>query len=199
MTYFSKKEARKKIRAQRNALSDKQRLEYSMAISQIINKSTVYKKSTNIALYCPFDGEIDPTLIINDTNKLRKRHYLPKLPRLKNGALLFGEITTLSKFKENKFGIPEPISGSSRTKKPAQMDLVLTPLVAFDKSGNRLGMGGGFYDKTFSFLKQRQHWLRPQLFGVAYEFQCLEKITTEPWDTPLAGVFTEKGVYYFPN
>lgn len=56
---------------------------------------------------------------------------------------------------------------------PLALDLVMVPLVAFGQQGHRVGMGGGYYDRTFSFLRYRQHWRRPLLLGTAYEFQCI--------------------------
>ena len=76
------------------------------------------------------------------------------------------------------------------------LDLVLVPLVAFDDRGNRLGMGGGYYDQTFAFLSQRQHYRRPTLLGVAYEFQRLVALPVQAWDIPLDGVATEKRVQW---
>ena len=66
---------------------------------------------------------------------------------------------------------------------------------AFDASGERLGMGAGFYDRHFSFLKHRSAWRRPRLLGLAYEFQRTSGIDVRPWDVPLWGVVTELGVY----
>ena len=74
---------------------------------------------------------------------------------------------------------------------------MLVPLVAFDGAGNRLGMGGGFYDRTFAYLRTRAVWKRPQLIGVAYEFQRLEALPVQTWDIPLQGIATEKRLYNF--
>jgi 5-formyltetrahydrofolate cyclo-ligase len=69
------------------------------------------------------------------------------------------------------------------------------PLVAFDPSGNRLGMGGGFYDRTFSYLRNRKFWTKPLLIGIAYEFQRLDSLTPSPWDVPLQAIATEKSLH----
>ena len=57
-------------------------------------------------------------------------------------------------------------------------------------------MGGGFYDRTLAYLRQRTHWLRPRLIGLAHECQRVERIAPQPWDIPLDGVATELGVYW---
>jgi 5-formyltetrahydrofolate cyclo-ligase len=78
-----------------------------------------------------------------------------------------------------------------------ELDLVLTPLVAFDERGVRLGVGRGYYDRTFKFLRHRSHWRRPKLLGVAYELQLVGPLTPSSWDVPLWGVVTEDRVRRF--
>jgi 5-formyltetrahydrofolate cyclo-ligase len=74
---------------------------------------------------------------------------------------------------------------------PLALDLVLTPLVGFDHKGNRLGMGGGYYDRSFAFLLRRQNWKKPRLVGLAYDFQQLDKLPAKNWDVPLTAVATD--------
>ncbi len=75
------------------------------------------------------------------------------------------------------------------------MDLVLIPLVGFDADGNRLGMGAGFYDRTFAFLQQNKRPTKPYLLGIAYEIQKIDQIIAETWDVRLDGIVTEKNFY----
>ena len=72
-----------------------------------------------------------------------------------------------------------------------ELDVVVTPLVAFDNQRNRIGMGGGYFDRTFTYLRNRQYWLRPKLIGVAFECQRVATIAPNPWDIPIFRVFTE--------
>ena len=95
-----------------------------------------------------------------------------------------------------RFGIPEPARIHDRRIKSIALDLVLLPLVAFDTAGHRLGMGGGYYDHSFEFIRRRVHWNKPRLVGLAYEFQRLPLIEPEPWDVSLDAVATEQGVYH---
>ncbi len=95
--------------------------------------------------------------------------------------------------RKNNFGIAEP--GDRGRILTAELDVVLVPLVGFDDAGNRLGMGGGFYDRHFSFLRSRTHFRRPRLIGVAYEMQRLPKLPTDPWDVPLWAVVTDRGIH----
>ncbi len=95
----------------------------------------------------------------------------------------------------NKFGILEPACKPKYWLKPRQMDLMLLPLVAFDEAGNRLGMGGGFYDRSLAHLKLRQHVRKPYLIGLAHECQKAGNVLVQSWDVPLNAIVTEKRVY----
>ncbi len=104
----------------------------------------------------------------------------------------FASVGAGIEFELNQYGIPEP--RPVELIDPRSLDLVLTPLVAFDDSGNRLGMGAGYYDRCFAFLGHRKFWFSPpKLVGVGYSVQHVEPITAAPWDIPLWGIITEKG------
>ena len=112
-------------------------------------------------------------------------------PILDHQSLKFARWTEQTCLQKNRFGIDEPID--SETIPTKQLDLVLAPLVAFDQQGTRLGMGGGYYDRTFAFLAECARPAGLKLVGVAYEFQ--RAILPEPrsWDIPLDAVVTELG------
>ena len=97
---------------------------------------------------------------------------------------------------KNCFGIKEPEIIKENVILPGDLDLIFLPLVAFDKDGNRLGRGSGYYDHTFAFLKT-QSIKKPLLVGIAYEFQKIDKIPTDEWDVHLDLVVTEKNIYQF--
>jgi 5-formyltetrahydrofolate cyclo-ligase len=107
----------------------------------------------------------------------------------------FAELDVRAQLGTNFFGILEP--DPSRRTDPRRLDLVLTPLVAFDDHGVRIGVGRGYYDRCFRFLRPRQIWHRPKLLGVAYELQHVPVIPPEPWDVPLWGAVTEAGLRRF--
>src|SRR5690606_28904822 len=94
--------------------------------------------------------------------------------------------------RSNRFGIPEP--HGARTLGARWLDLVFTPLVAFDAHGMRLGMGAGFYDRAFAFRRWRTVWRGPRLVGLAYSFQQAARIEAAPHDVLLDAVVTENGV-----
>ncbi len=103
--------------------------------------------------------------------------------------LRFVEVTRESPLKRSDFGLLEPIDGEEI--EPLNLDVVITPLVAFDSAGSRIGMGGGYYDRTFAVLRQRTNWLHPKLTGVAFSCQKVRKIKANPWDIGLWKVITE--------
>jgi 5-formyltetrahydrofolate cyclo-ligase len=103
------------------------------------------------------------------------------------------------RLQENRFGIPEPCVPARALVRAQLLDLILVPLVAFDASGNRLGMGGGYYDRSLAFVAQRQHWRKPHVVGLAYEFQRVARMPANAWDVPLAAVVTNRSWYNMPR
>ncbi len=166
----------------------------AVQLARMLASSPVFKRSQRVATYLPNDGEMDLRPLIRRAWSLGKHCYLPVLNRHRLWFLPYQPDTPLVK---NRFGIPEP-DLSPRRRWPLQtLDLVLAPLVAFDDHGNRLGMGGGYYDQTFAYLASRTHWRRPVIIGVAYEFQRVAELPSHPWDVPLHGVATEQGLEWF--
>ncbi|MFK5915456.1 MAG: 5-formyltetrahydrofolate cyclo-ligase [Woeseiaceae bacterium] len=193
------KNLRQQIRQQRRALSEAEREQASFLLCERIAAMPSFKKSQHIAFYLANDGEINLNLLIEHAWQQGKHCYLPVLskpntPKLQR--LWFVPYTANTQLRNNRFAIPEPIhSPRSHFTKPMSLDLVLMPLVAFDPQGHRIGMGGGFYDKSFAFLNNRQYLFKPNLLGVAYELQKLKEIKTNDWDIPMQGVATEKAFY----
>ena len=148
-----------------------------------------------IAAYLAYNNEIDPLPWLQKIYHT-KSCYLPIInPSLKQ--MMFAKFTSDSPLKMNQYGILEPAADNQVLIAPQDLDIVLLPLVAFDMQGNRIGMGAGYYDKTFAFLNQKNVLRKPKLIGLAYEFQKVNKIQAEPWDVPLDGVITEQNVYTF--
>jgi len=177
---------RTQLRAKRRSLSPKQQRVAAKKLSFRISQSIAFKKAKNIAFYFANDGEI----CLKDTIKLamkhRKRCFAPVVTRK---TLNFKEIFYFRKFVLNKFGIPEP-NARANTIPAHKIDLVLLPLVGFDLVGNRLGMGGGFYDQTFAFVNKKSVGTC-KLMGTAHECQRLTQLCPDPWDIPLHYVATE--------
>ncbi len=188
-------EIRQQIRKLRRNLSAETQQQHSSALCQHIIKQKSYRYSQHVACYLANDGEIDPTPLIEHAWFAKKKVYLPVLSPIKN-SLYFAPYNEGTRFRHNRFNIAEPICQPSDWVRACQLDLLLMPLVAFDEYGNRIGMGGGFYDRTLAYLQHRQLWRKPVLMGLAYEIQKMKKLESQSWDIPLNSVVTEKEIYY---
>lgn len=183
-----KKQLRQALRGTRNALSTAQQALAGQHLEHVIVNSDYFKNAQHIALYLANDGEVDPHYVLTQAVAAGKCCYLPVLTP--DGKLWFSLYEPGDSLHPNHFGIPEPKQSSRR---PAeQLDLVLMPLVGFDRLGGRLGMGGGFYDKTFAFIKQPGSNNSPKLLGLAHSCQEVEKLELASWDIPLSAVATDK-------
>lgn len=188
-------ELRRHMRAQRARLSPVEQANAALHVAHRIARSTLFQRSQHIACYLPQRGELDPAPLMQHAWAMRKTCYLPVLSPLPGGRLWFVPYHQGDPLTPNRFGILEPYLSTAHRAPPWALDLVLTPLVAFDAQGNRLGMGGGFYDKTFSFLRRRRHWRKPRLVGIAYDFQRVATLQHFSWDIPLHAIASEVRLY----
>ncbi len=188
---------RQQMRQRRNALPHHQQAAMSMALCKHLSTSRLFLNSQRIAFYLPNDGEVDLRPLLELAWQLRKDCYLPVLAQRNTRQLWFLPYTPATGLYLNRYGIPEPgHTRHQRGLKPISLDLILMPLVAFDPQGNRLGMGGGFYDRTLASLVPRRSWNKPRLVGTAYAFQCVEQLDAQDWDVPLHAVATESGILH---
>jgi 5-formyltetrahydrofolate cyclo-ligase len=145
-----------------------------------------------VALFLAFDGEPDLTLVARRAAAQHKELFVPVLTRK---TMRFARLGPDAALERNFFGILEP--GTSGVVDARNLDLVLTPLVAFDSRGTRIGVGRGYYDRAFRFLRHRGAWQHPKLLGVAYELQHVPTLESRDWDVPLWGAVTETRVRTF--
>ncbi len=131
--------------------------------------------------------EVDTWPLIERAWRMKKRIFAPVVE--KNFVMRFCELTPESPLVLNHYGLPEPQDGNIIA--PRALDLVITPVVAFDADGNRIGMCGGYFDRTFSFLSNRQFLFHPKLIGLAFACQRVEKITPNHWDIRVFCVVNE--------
>jgi 5-formyltetrahydrofolate cyclo-ligase len=186
---------RRKLRERRRALSAHEQTLAAQQLTARIIATHWFRASHRIACYLPNDGEIDPRATIDAIWKARKRAFLPVLSQLAHERLWFAEVRPDTQFRRNRYGILEPRVPRRALVRAQSLDLVLLPLVAFDTNRNRLGMGGGYYDKSLGFLRFRQHLRKPHLLGLAYDFQRVAALPTDVWDVPLDGIVSDSAVY----
>ena len=188
---------RHELRARRRALSAPEQARAARQLAAHLIATRLYRVSRRIAVYLPNDGEIDPVPLMARLWEMHKSCYLPILSRLQHDRLWFAPFTQNTPLVPNRFGILEPVVPARTWVRASELDLILTPLVAFDAHGNRLGMGGGFYDKSLAFLRHRRLWRKPHLVGLAHDFQRVVKLDACAWDVPLQAVVTDHSVYHF--
>jgi 5-formyltetrahydrofolate cyclo-ligase len=186
------RQLRREIRAKRRAIPAAVRAQADQAIHAHIRSLPEYRRARRVALFLAFDGEPSLAPLVEAARRYRKQLYVPVLRGM---TMTFAELVPGTTLAANFFGIMEPKVG--RRIDARKLDLVLTPLVAFDDRGVRIGVGRGYYDRAFKFLLHRTHWRRPKLLGVAYELQRVAALTPSSWDVPLWGVVTEREVRRF--
>lgn len=186
---------RSEIRVHRRALSSREQSLHSRAVCRHLAGWIPFLRASSVAVYFSSDGEVDLSPLIEQAWSTGKRLFLPMLHPFAGNRLWFGEWKPGQGLANNRYAIPEPDPRVSTPTHGLQLDMVLVPLLAFDADGNRLGMGGGFYDRTFAFRMRNERWRRPLLIGIAHELQRLHKVHKNPWDVPLDAVITEQGCY----
>lgn len=186
---------RRRLRLDRNALHPAQQQRHALALARRLGRRGVFLRARRVGAYWSADGEIDPFPLLRIAHTRKKRCFLPVLRRHPHRKLWFLQYRPGDELTKNCYGIPEPRLRNRRVRLPWALDLLLVPLVGFDANCNRLGMGGGYYDRTLAYLRQRQHWRRPLLVGIAHECQRVDALKTNPWDVPLDLVATEERLY----
>lgn len=180
------------MRRQRRALSLDDRERAAARVTTVLGSLNVFAAARRVAIFASSDGEIDLGPVTR--HYPGKHYYLPVVPLPGRRRLRFARVGPKTSFRKNRYGILEPDVPAHALVTALELDLVLAPLVAFDRGGGRLGMGGGYYDATFAFLASRSCWHHPRMVGVAFAFQEVPHIERDPWDIPLSAVATERGV-----
>jgi len=189
----AQQQLRQSIRKKRQALTPSESSTCAERLAQHVCNSRFVSKSRHIAAYLAADGEIDPLPLMQCLWALGKIVCLPVLVPFSKQKLWFARYEAGDQLVYNRYGIAEPLR--RRLVNPRALDLVLTPLVAFDQAGHRIGMGGGYYDRSFAFLADRRHWRKPHMLGLAFEFQKQNAIQPNAWDIPLTAIATEARLY----
>jgi 5-formyltetrahydrofolate cyclo-ligase len=187
---------RRMLRKARRALTPSQQRQAARGLYKQLAQQPLFRRAKHISLYLPTDGEIDPRVLLRAAQRRGKATYLPVLSAWPRTKMVFQRIRPGEKLKPNRFRILEPMHNLARQRKVWALDLVLLPLVGFDDVGGRLGMGGGFYDRSLAYLARRKNWRKPTLLGLAHECQKVERLAQASWDVPLQGTVTDKAWYF---
>ena len=182
---------RQEILAKRRQLTAKESAQAGLSILKTIMQMNVFKRTVNVASYISLSGELC-TQDINEYFMTRHHLCLPYMVTGQKGKMDFYSFKKGDELVENRFHILEPKNQPENLVLEDKIDVIVVPLVAFDNKGNRMGMGGGYYDRMLK--KVRKDCL---VIGVAYEFQQVDELLVEEWDMPMDIVITEKNCYEF--
>ncbi len=192
---LSRPHLRRMLRKARRALTPSEQRQAALGLYRQLAQHPLFRRAKHISLYLPTDGEIDPRLLLRAAQRRGKATYLPVLSAWPRTKMVFQRVRPGETLRPNRFRILEPRVNAKRQRKVWALDLVLLPLVGFDDAGGRLGMGGGFYDRSLAYLARRQSWRKPTLLGLAHECQKVDRLAQASWDVPLAGTVTDRKWY----
>ena len=181
------KSLRKEIQRKRVKLTQQQQITAARLLANNARRYAPLMQAKRIASYQAFQGEISPELLIKQLNY--QSLLLPKIDSFFDCSMHFYDAQQ-TKLK-NRYGIWEP-AGVGAPTDLRHVDVVLLPLVAFDRSGNRVGMGAGFYDRALSFRLSQTRIKRPLLVGLAHALQEVTELSRQFWDVPLDVIITDQ-------
>ncbi len=192
---LSRPALRRQLRQARRQLSAQRQRHAARELYRQLAQHPLFRRSRHIALYLPNDSEIDPRLLMVEAQRRGKATYLPVLNAWPRTRMAFQRVLPGERLKPNRFGIAEPVFRIARQRRVWTLDLVLMPLVGFDEQGGRLGMGGGFYDRSLAYRNRRKNGHKPTLLGLAHECQKVDRLPLASWDVRLQATVTDAGWY----
>lgn len=180
---------RNELLAKRRAISAAERQQAAEQAAVFFSSSHFFQQSQHIACYLAQRDEFNCSPIIEAIWAAKKKCYLPVISD--TNTLHFASYEPNDELQPNRYRILEPVH--QHLFPTENLDLVIAPLVGFDLQGNRLGMGGGYYDKTFAFL--RSDAKKIAILGLGYAEQQVDSVPHDEWDVALDGVITEKKLF----
>ncbi|MBW4049912.1 MAG: 5-formyltetrahydrofolate cyclo-ligase [Proteobacteria bacterium] len=187
----ARRSLRASLRAKRRAVSAAERAHAARQIARYADHALNLRSGRRIGIYAATAEELDTSCLIALALRRACRVYLPRIDRRARArSMRFAQLTQRRSF--NRFGIAEPEGPQLASAR--LLDVVFLPLVGFDRHGMRLGMGAGYYDRAFGFLRLRSVWRAPLLVGIGYASQEVDRIAAAAHDVPLDLVITERGV-----
>lgn len=180
---------RAELRARRDAIVASARVAAAVGVAVQLTKLPEFLTDHDIAGYWAISGELPLLSVLAGLRSRGQRYLLPMIGG--DRTLQFAAWKPGDAIEANRYGIPEPICADAERLAPSSLDIVLVPLLGFDRNGNRIGYGGGFYDRSFAFLRDQKRPHKPLLVGVAYAMQEIECIEPAAWDVRLDYIVTE--------
>lgn len=188
---FTQATIREKIRQARHELSPSQQDNAAIRIAERLERHHNILIAKRISVYLAVDGEIGTHYLIQSLWRLGKDVYLPILHPFTPRQLLFQRYTKETPMLQNSFGLLQPKLDVTQVIATEKLDIIITPLVAFDAEKNRIGMGGGYYDRILANYSATSRYP----IGVAHECQRITHVPIQPWDIVLAEIITPDNHY----
>ena len=185
---------RTSLRQSRSQLSPAQQDHAAMQLYHRISGQRYFRKAKRIAFYLASDGEIDPSLLLAAAEARGQHCYLPLLHPFRPERMLFLRYRQGDPLLRHRWGMWQPALRPGALVHARALDIAFVPLVGFDSACNRLGMGKGFYDRTFSF-RARAGRRSPKLIGLAHECQRVERLESQAWDVRMDKIVSDKANY----
>jgi 5-formyltetrahydrofolate cyclo-ligase len=186
---------RRRLRALRLALPRPERIAAERAIVAALRRLRVFRRGRRVAVYLAMPGEVSLTDALAAALGSGAEIFVPQVTRQRRGRMRFVRLRRGSVLRRNAFGIVGPAGHARDSVSPLRLDAILMPVVGFDRDGNRLGMGAGYYDRALQRRRDRTRpWRRPTLVGVAFGCQEVARIEPSSWDVALDLVVTEREV-----
>ena len=180
---------RAELRARRKALGASERIAAANGLATTLDQLADFLVDQRIAGYWAIDGELPLHIVVANLSRRGQRYCLPRITGQRQ--LSFVEWRSGADLEANRYGIPEPVCTEDDLLPAQAVDIVLLPLLGFDRRGHRIGYGGGYYDASFAFLHERSEAASPLLVGVGYAAQQVDAIQPAAWDVRLDYVATE--------
>jgi 5-formyltetrahydrofolate cyclo-ligase len=190
---------RQQLKKTRLALTPRMREQAAASAIEIVLRHPRFQRARRIAGYIGSKGELDPKPLLEQAVAMNKRCYLPVLHPFQHGRLWFYRWNPGDRMTLNRFGIPEPDVRAGGLIAARDLDLVIVPLLGFDNACHRIGMGGGYYDRSFAFARRLRHISAPFMLGFAHEAQRVDQLPQRPWDVPMDAVVTQRKLYCRPR
>ena len=181
---------RERQRKQRVQLPANERISAATALAATLEQLPEFLVDARIAGYWAVRGEMPLHAAFASLRSRGQAYCLPMLSE--DGTLRFAPWQPDLPLRSNRYGIPEPDVPADAWLAPSDLDVALVPLLGFDRRGNRLGSGGGWYDRSFAFLRESPRPARPILVGIGYHFQEVSKLDAQPWDVRMDFIATDK-------
>jgi 5-formyltetrahydrofolate cyclo-ligase len=184
---------RRWLRAQRRAITGKARRDAAIRVARRIDAARWLRPGRRIGLYLAMPDELDTGPLLALARKRGCHVAVPRITSARHNRMRFEDLA--GTVQRGAFGISEPVAGNPRQARA--LDVVFLPLVGFDRRGNRIGMGRGFYDRYFAHRARMRRWRRPLLVGIAYDEQCVPALRPAAHDVPLDALVTQSTMLRF--